>query len=386
VGALFIIPYMVSTRQYLPKAEQLLSTKLHQPVHVGSLSGRILPTPRLEAGEIYIGDAKQLEVKVAQINFSFTGLFTDVKPVNSIELQEIKVRGGWLADASGWLQKMANEARYPVSRMLISKGTLDADAFQVTGIEGELDFDPNGRFTQASLRANGGKYDLAINASTGNMLNVGLTVRNSALPLFPNWTFDVLTAKGQLTSGELSIANFDGQIFGGALEGNADITWRSGWAAQGVLNAKRINMQKLSKLLDGSVDGSARFRMASADLGKLDDSATLDGSFNSSDGTISGLEIADTARKLSRANLPGGRTHYDTLTGSFSFANGIYHFKQTRISASALTAVAAFDADTSDQQLSGKIGVVLSLPGHTPPAVDLKLGGTVDIPTLVYAP
>ena len=384
-GALFVIPYVVSTREYLPRAEQLLSTKLHQPVHVGSLSGRILPTPRLELGEIYIGDAKQLQVKVAQINFSFTGLFADVKPVNSIELQDIKVRGAWLTDASGWMQKLAGEDRYPVSRMLISNGTLDADVFELAGIEGELNFDPYGKFTQGDLRANGGKYDLGISADPANKLDIALTVRNSALPLLPNWIFDTLTAKGELNNGELVIGNFDAQMFGGAVQGNADLNWRSGWIVQGTLNAKRINMQKLNKLLDGNVDGSARFRMASADLGKLADSATLDGSFNSSDGTVSGLEIAGTARKLSRENLPGGRTHYDGMTGNFSFENGVYHFKQAKITASGLSAIATFDADTARQQLSGKIGVTLSLPAKAAP-VELMLGGAIDSPTLVYAP
>lgn len=386
-GTLFIIPYVVSTREYLPKAEQMLGEKLHQPVHVGSLSGRILPTPRLELGEVYIGDAKQLQVKVAQINFPFTALFTDVKPVNSVELQDIRVRGAWLGDASGWLQKIASQNNYPVSRMLISKGTLDADAFALSGIEGQLNFAPGGKFVQGELRANGGKYDAIINAAApDDRLNIALTVRDSALPLLPDWAFDVLTAKGMISNNSLSVTNFDGQLFGGAVEGNADISWRPNWAVQGTLNAKRINMQKLNKLLDGNVDGSMRFRMASADLAKLTVSTTLDGSFNSSDGTISGLEIADTARKLSRENLPGGRTHYDALNGNFSFEGGVYRFKQARIAASALSANANFDIDTSDQQLSGKMGVVLSLPGRTVPAVDLKLGGTVDIPTLVYAP
>jgi hypothetical protein len=384
-GALFVIPYVVSTREYLPRAEQLLSTKLHQPVHVGSLSGRILPTPRLELGEIYIGDAKQLQVKVAQINFSFTGLFTDVKPVNSIEFEDIKVRGAWLTDASGWMQKLAGDDRYPVSRMLISNGTLDADVFELAGIEGELNFDPYGKFTRGDLRANGGKYDLGITTDPANKLDIALTVRNSALPLLPNWTFDTLTAKGDLNNGELVIGNFDAQMFGGALQGNADLNWRSGWIVQGTLSAKRINMQKLSKLLDGNADGSARFKMASAYLGKLADSATLDGNFNSSDGTISGVEIADTARKLSRENLPGGRTHYDGLTGNFSFENGVYHFKQAKIIASGLTALATFDADTAKQQVSGKIGVTLSLPARAAP-VELMLGGAIDSPTLVYAP
>ena len=105
----------------------------------GRLSGRILPTPRLELGEIYIGDAKQFQADVAQINFSYMGVLTEQKPVDSIEFQGVKVRAAWLKNAAEWLQRMASDPKYPVSRMVIANGTLEADAFSLTGIEGNLD-------------------------------------------------------------------------------------------------------------------------------------------------------------------------------------------------------------------------------------------------------
>ncbi len=111
-------------------------------------------------------------------------------------------------------------------------------------------------------------------------------MRGSALPLLPNWTFDTLNAKGELGANDLVISDFDAKILGGSIKGSAGINWRSGWNAQGTLNAKAINMQMLDKLADGTVDGSARFRMASAALGGLTDSVVLDGNFSSKDGTI----------------------------------------------------------------------------------------------------
>ncbi|MGA7750230.1 MAG: AsmA family protein [Gallionella sp.] len=385
VGALYVIPYVLPMRDYMPKAEQMLSEKLQQPVHVGRLSGRFLPTPRIELGEIYIGDAKQFQADVAQINFSFMGLLTDIKPVSSIEFQGVKVRGAWLKNTSVWLQKMASDPQYPVSRMVIANGALDADVFELTGIEGDLDFDPDGKFTRANLHANAGKYALGIDATPENNLNIALTVRDSALPLLPNWTFELLTAKGALSNGDLKISNFDARMLGGVLQGNAVINWRSGWSAQGALSAKSIKMQMLDKLLDGTIEGSARFRMASAGLGGLTDSVALEGNFNSKGGIIGGMEIADTARKHSKENLPGGRTNYDELTGVVSFDNGVYHFKQAKITASALSATATFDVDASNQ-LSGNMNVSLSIHDRTSSPVELQMGGTVDSPTLIYSP
>jgi hypothetical protein len=150
-----------------------------------------------------------------------------------------------------------------------------------------------------------------------------------------------------------------------------------------VLNAKTITMQRLSKLLDGNVDGSARFKMATADLAGLTDSVILDGSFTAMNGMISGMDIVEAARMRSRENLPGGRTHFDELSGVISYANNIYHFKQVKVTAGVLNAIATFDV--TKQQLSGKMNVSLSMHNAMAP-VELQMGGAIDNPTLRYAP
>ena len=383
VGALFIIPYVLPMRDYMPKIQQQLSARLHQPVHLGDLSGRILPMPRLELGEIYIGDAKQFQAVDAQINFDLTGLFTDAKPISSVEFHGVKVRGPWVLNVAQWLQQLASDKQYPVTRMVINQGALDAEAFQLTGIEGEVDFTPDGKFSRAGLRANGGKYSMVLNPALGNKMQTLITVRGSALPMLPNWPFDELAAKGELSNDGLLIRSFDGRILGGTVKGDANISWRSGWHAQGNLSAKAIVMKNLSKLLDGNIEGAARFNMNSTELAGLTDSAVLDGSFKSSDGLISGLDIVETARIHSKENLPGGRTHYDQLGGDISYANAAYHYKQVKLDAGVMDATATFDV--TKQQLSGKMNVKLSIQDKAAP-VALKMGGSTDSPTLVYAP
>lgn len=382
VGALFVVPYFLPMRDYMPKVQQLLSDELHQPVHLGYLSGRILPTPRLDLGEIYIGDAKQFQAATAQINFDITGVFTDNKPIDSIDFQKVTVRGIALRDSAAWLQKLAGDPQYPVKRMTISEGTLDADAFQLTGVEGELKFNPAGKFTHANLSANSGKYTVGIDAAPGDKLMAAITVRGSALPLLPNWTFDELEAKSEISSDGLLISDFEAKIMGGNLQGNARIDWHSGWHAEGTLNAKNVVMRDLNKLLDGNVDGSAHFKMNSKDLAGLTDSAEMEGSFTSAGGLISGMDIVETARKRSSENLPGGRTHYDGLSGGFTYADNAYHFTQVKISAGVLNANATFAINK--QQLSGKMKVNLAL--HDVTSTELQLGGAIDDPTLVYVP
>ncbi|MGB9092629.1 MAG: hypothetical protein WCB93_00785 [Gallionella sp.] len=382
VGALFVAPYFLPMRDYMPKVQQLLSDELHQPVHLGYLSGRFLPTPRLDLGEIYIGDAKQFQAATAQINFDIFGVFGDSKPIDSVDFQKVTVRGIALRDSGAWLQKLAGSSQFPVSRMTISEGTLDADVFQLTGVAGELDFSPAGKFTHAGFSANAGKYSVDIYPLAGGKFRTSITVHAGALPLLPSWNFDELEANGEISGDDLLISKFDARILDGTLQGNAHLNWHSGWHADGAITAKKIVMKDFSKLLDGNIDGSARFRMSSPNLGGLTDSALLDGSFVSSDGLIAGMDIVETARTRSRTNLPGGRTRYDHLQGDFSYSKDAYHFTQVKIDGGVMNALASFDI--SNQQLTGKMKVNLAMHGLT--STDLHLGGAFDNPTLVYAP
>jgi hypothetical protein len=383
VGALFVVPYVFPMRDYIPKVQQLLSARLHQPVHIGYLSGRILPMPRLELGEIYIGERKQFQAKEAQINFAFSGLFGDKKPISSVEFQDVKISGADLQNVTAWLQQLASEDRYPVGQMVISQGTLDADVFQLSGVEGELNFSPDGKFAHANLRTNAGKFTLGIKAIPEGKLQIYIIARDSILPLLPHWAFEELNAQGELSNDELEISEFDARILGGAVQGKASISWHSGWRAQGTLSAKEVPMQKLSKLLDGNVAGTAHFEMTSPDLAGLTDSVALQGNFMAHGGMISGMDIVETARMRSTANLPGGRTPFDELSGVILYTNDAYHFKQVKVAAGVLNATAAFDV--IKQQMSGKMSVSLSMNEGVAP-VDLQIGGAIDNPTLRYAP
>jgi len=380
-GALFVAPYVLPMRDYMPKVEQYMSERLKQPVHIGYLSGQILPTPRLDIGEIYIGEVKQLQIAQAQLHFSVLGLLEEKKPIDSIVMQNVKVSGKGLREASTWLQNLASNDLYPVRRIEITQGTLDAEAFELTGIEGNLLFNSSSQFTSADLRANSGKYTMNITAASADKLQVSVSVRDSAMPMLPNWSFDDLNAKGILDKNELALSEFDARILGGTLKGNASINWRTGWRAQGAFNAQNISMKKLNDLLDGTVDGSASFKMTSADLGGLTDSSTLDGNFTTGKGTINGLDIVETARLRSKEHLPGGRTHFNELSGAVAFSDNIYRFRQARISGEVLNA--SGELDIEKQQLSGNLNARLSIQEGMAP-VNLILGGTTDRPQLRY--
>ena len=381
--AAFVVPYLLPTERYREAMEQVLGKKLQQPVHVGHLSGRILPTPRLLLSDVSIGETKQIQSRQVQVDFAFSALTGANHSINRLILDGVTVQGVALQQVVSWLQQVVADPQYPVAHITLSQGKLEAEGLQLSELEAELDFDPSGRFTLANLSANGHKLSLNIQAADAQKMNLDIVLTGSALPLFPNWVFDELKAKGELSRDELRLTGMDGRILGGVLTGEARINWRSGWRVQGAIEAKVIPLQNINPLMSGDLDGTAHFQMQAAKLAGLSDAAVLNGIFSVRKGIISGVDMVETARLRSREKLPGGRTHFDELSGELNYANGIYRFSPLKISDSVLHANGALTIDK--QKLSGNIAVELLMRMGNG-AATLRVGGTSEDPSLVAVP
>ncbi|MGZ8257091.1 MAG: hypothetical protein ACXWTX_04890, partial [Gallionella sp.] len=379
VAAAWLAPFAINSQTYVSKIEAQLSNKLQQPVHIGSLNARLLPTPRVTLNEVYIGEVKQIKAQKVVLSVGFASLFNEVKRIDNVELQDAELNVSGVLDAPSWLEKIAQDVHFPITRVVFERAKLNAPSVQFDDLAGELNFAPSGKFLNASVRANAGKYVLKVAAGADSKLDTELTVHSSALPLLPNWVFDDLTAKGELTRTGFVVNDLDGRIAGGVILGAAKLDWSSAWNMQGTLTAKTMTLVSFSKLLEGDMDGTARFKLQAASLDKLADSAQLEGNFTAKKGVLSGADIVETARLRSKENLPGGRTHFDEMSGALNYSNNVYHFKQLKIKSSVLNANGA--ADISNRQLTGRVGASLSIQENAG-AVELQLSGNIDTPNL----
>jgi len=377
--AAWLVPQVMPMQAYATKIEALLSTALQQPAHVGTVSARLLPSPRLTLNEVYVGEMKQVKAQRVQLNFGFASLLNDVKRIDSVELQEAELNVSGVLEVANWFEKLASDTQHPITTITFERAKLSAPAVQFEDLTGEMKFSATGKFAAANVRANGGKYALQVTQGADNKLETTLNVHSSALPLLPNWEFADLTAKGELSRSGFVVNDFDGRIAGGSLQGSAKLDWSSGWNLQGTLTGKTMTLASFSKLLEGDIDGIARFKLQAATLDKLADSGQLEGSFTAKKGVISGADIVETARLRSKENLPGGRTHFDEMSGNLNYANNAYHFKQIKIKSGVLNANGS--ADISNRQLAGRVAASLSIQEGVG-AVELQLSGNIDTPNL----
>ena len=381
VLALFILPFLLPMEDQKTSLERLLGSELKQPVHIGRLSGRILPTPRLVLDEVSIGDAKQIQVANAQANFSMLDLGA-IKIVNSLDLRGVVVKGGGLQQAASWIEEIAGSKTYPIAKITLSQGKLDAEGMPLSDVDGEIDFSSLGKFSRAHLNALSRKLAVNISADPSQKLSVSTTLHDSALPFLPDWSFDDLKANGELSHDELRITDLDGRIKGGAMTGNVRVNWRSGWRVQGDLVAKVVPLENINKLLTGEMDGTARFQSQADSLSSLADNALFNGVFDVKKGMIGGVDIVESTRLMSRENLPGGRTHFDELSGELFYSKGGYRFSKISIRDSVFQANGSMTVE--DQAITGRILSSLKVRSGMP-SVMLQVSGTVDSPSLRVA-
>src|SRR5664279_2664631 len=96
VAVLFFVPFLIPMSAYIGKAEQLAAAKLGVPVSIGSLRVAILPTPRLNVGDVVVGKNNELSVEHVSVVPALTSLFSDAKVISSVEVKKPIVKKGAL--------------------------------------------------------------------------------------------------------------------------------------------------------------------------------------------------------------------------------------------------------------------------------------------------
>ncbi len=88
--------------------------------------------------------------------------------------------------------------------------------------------------------------------------------------------------------------------------------------------------------------------------------------------------MVETARLSSHEHIPGGRTHFDELTGALQSENRNRHFRQIKITSGMLSANGSFDISSNDA-LSGSFNSEIKMRAGNNPLV---LSGTLTEPKL----
>ncbi|NOT20682.1 MAG: hypothetical protein HOP24_10515, partial [Sideroxydans sp.] len=379
IAALFILPLVYPLQEYIAPIEQRLSAQLKQPVKVSGISAALLPLPKMTLRGLSIGAADEIKVSEVVLSFDVLTLLSDNKVINEATLSNVVLDGKRLEQWVEWLKLTAIDTQYPLRHVTLLNVNLNAEGIALPILKGSADI-VQGGYTRVVLHSEDDKMSVEL-VPKEKLWQLTFGVKERALPLLPEVVFSDFNAKGIVGDSEINFSEIDAHIYGGILAGSGKLNWRKGWQVQGRMQAKTMELEKMFPQfgLAGEIFVDGSYAMQSAKLAQLGELPRVDGSFAAKRGVINGLDVVETARLTSHEHLPGGRTHFDEMTGAVQLENHNKHFRQIKITSGMLTASGAFDISSKDQ-LSGNLNAQIKMrEGNNA----LTLSGTIAQPKLI---
>lgn len=378
VVAVLLAPFVMPLNDYAAKVAQAVSARIGQPVQAEDMQVKLLPLPHLLVSNIAVGSQSEIKVQSAQLHFDYRELLSSTVPLTRVVLSDVQVKGDALPQVADWFAKVGRDSTYPIRELELERADLLASAVSVSKVSGRVRFNADGTFESSKLATEDSLYQLELLPQANKMI-LKLVVHDGSLPLLKNWQFSDLTINGELLNGELMIPLYEGYIKGGKVKGNARLVWSEGWQLYGNILAEMVTAQDLNRVLTGNVDGKAQFKMFASDLKSLAKDAEMSGSFIVRKGALLGVDVADTIRERRKMSLPGGRTYFDSLSGSFSAREDAYSFSGIKMDADLLTATGS--VNVVGQQIRGRLAANLRVP-RTGANATLVASGLLNQPVL----
>lgn len=377
VIAVFALPYVWPTEEYIAPLENEMSAQLKQTVRVKKINFALVPLPRLELHSVVVGSGQEIKVDDVVLNFDISALFAATKSIGKVELNNVTLAGASMGKVLAWIQAAGGLEKYPVARMELRHVLIKSEEIKLPILGGSVNFDVQGKFSKAELKSDDGKLDLELGSQL-NRLQLELNVRESNLPILSNIKFNDLNANAVVENGQISISDFFAHIHGGAITGKGVLNWSNGWKFQGQVNAKSIELQRLFPNfgVTGELYGDASFSMNNAALSQLDKDPLLEGAFEAKNGVINKLDFDTVARFGARPGV-AGHSDFSEMAGTIKADSRGLRIFLSRLVSVATTVSGLVDVDTH-QQLSGKLLVDIKGQGSVP----LQLSGSATEPLL----
>ena len=379
VVALFVLPLVWPLQEYIAPIEQRLSAQFKQPVKIGGMSASLLPMPKIELKNLSIGTGEEVKAATVTLSFDPLTLLSQNKSISNAELQGVTLDGRRLNQVAGWLKGLGGDAQYPVLHLTIRSLQVGVEGVSLPPLQGSADL-AQGAFTRIVLHSEDDKLNIEL-LPVQNRWQLSFGIKERTLPLLPDVMFSDFSAKGEIGDGEVNFTEIDAHAYGGILSGNGKMSWRKGWQVQGRIQAKTMELEKLFPQfgLSGEIFAEGTFGFQGAKLAQLGDAPRLEGSFEAKKGVINGLDMVETARLSSHDHLPGGRTHFDDLSGVLLLENHNRHFRQIKITSGMLRANGSLEI-SADNELSGNFNSEIKMRSGNNPLI---LYGTLTEPELI---
>ena len=381
-----ILPFLIPLNRFIPQLEKLTSEKLGAPVKIAALKLSLLPLPAVMAEGIRVEQGQPIKIEALILRPALGSLFQDVKVLRSVELKGLLVNQRLIGLLAA-LASTANSGAQPVrvERIKLRALQLDLDTLQWGPLRADIELNETG--VQAiEAGSEDGKFTLELTPRAGGQ-DLRIMAKNWVLPIKPALKFDDLTATGFLKQTTLNISEIRGKLYGGTLQGKANVDWARGWKINGEVVSRHVETKDIVALLTPTVGVSGKlhahggFSLRAKEIGQLANSLNGNFKFEVKQGVLYGFDLAQAIRTFAQGGTRGGQTRFDALTGTLVITGKQYRLKQIYVASGVLSANGNVDIAPS-KKLSGLVNVA---PKGMASLVEVPLdvSGTLSNPILL---
>jgi uncharacterized protein involved in outer membrane biogenesis len=393
IVVLLILPFLIPMSAYIKQAEAQAAKALGVPVSIGSLRIALLPSPRLNVGEVTIGKNSEFSVAHVAVVPALSSLFSDAKVISSVQVDKPVIKKAALDIIAGLsAQPKGEPSKTTVSvRMIeINEARLIWPAMHLPEMNADIVLSAENKPKAAKIESVDGKlkFDLVsegdLNAGK-NQQRITFTAKAWTLPAGPPLLIDALHMDIVLTGNKLEISKIDGALYGGKLSGNANLTWDKAYKLSGKAKLDNLSVREPASLMSkstrvsGQLFSSGNFSAAAKEPAQLVDNLQADIKFNVNDGVLYGFDLAKAPLML-LGQGKGGETKFDVFSGLLGISGKTYRFRELNIKSGLMSASGAVKINPN-KSLDGVIAVEVKNSMKIA-EIPLQVSGTLSNPTV----
>jgi len=364
IGVAHVMP--LGTADY----ERAATEALGRPVKIGSANLWLLTGVQVRFQNVSVGDAK-----ISRINGSIGlgSVFGPKKEFSKLEIDGLTLPQQAIGDA---LFATVKSDSFSVAEIVVKSLEVPGPATLPKNLQADATLNAKGSLQSATVRGPDGL--VAKIAPQDDGVSFDVTAAGFTVPIAPQMTLSNFSMRGAASPRGMSIAQWGGSIFGGAMTGTATLGWSGNWTVNGVVTVRSMNAAVFAPTLisAGTAEGTGKFSMSAADPGGLAAAGRLDGNFTISNGTLGSFDLGQAVQ--SGGKNYRGSTQFVEMTGQGTYERGAVALRNVNLAAGALNAGATADISQSGA-LSGRIVADVRTTQRALSAT-LLLGGTVKEP------
>ncbi len=187
LAALFFLPFLIPMSTYIGQAERLATDKLGVPVSIGSLRVALLPSPRLNVGDIVVGKNNELGVAHVSVVPVLTSLLSDAKVISSVRIKKPVIKKAALDIFANFSRQQSDKpstTTVSVRQINIEDAKLEWPIMSLPEINADIDLTADNKPESAKIESVDGKLKLDLIPKDNQQL-ITLIARQWTLPAGP---------------------------------------------------------------------------------------------------------------------------------------------------------------------------------------------------------